>query len=147
MTMNISLGIRGQFPQGDDMPARLEELLVQVRLARQLGYVAVLKTCHFSSTPFQEIQQLPFLARIAGELGDMSIITGIVLLPLHMPLEIAEQMATLDLLSGGKLIFGVGLGYREVEFKAFGTTQRERVGRFEENSRPSGGCGPRIRSP
>ena len=91
MTMNISLGIRGQFPQGDDMPARLEELLVQVRLARQLGYVAVLKTCHFSSTPFQEIQQLPFLARIAGELGDMSIITGIVLLPLHMPLEIAEQ--------------------------------------------------------
>ena len=133
MTMNISLGIRGQFPQGDDMPARLEELLVQVRLARQLGYVAVLKTCHFSSNPFQEIQQLPFLARIAGELGDMSIITGIVLLPLHMPLEIAEQMATLDLLSGGKLIFGVGLGYREVEFKAFGTTQRERVGRFEEN--------------
>ncbi len=133
MAMNISLGIRGQFPQGDDMPARLEELLDQVRLARRIGYVAVLKTCHFSSTPFQEIQQIPFLARIAGELGDMSIITGIVLLPLHKPLEIAEQLATLDLLSGGKLIFGAGLGYREVEFKAFGMTQRDRVTRFEEN--------------
>ncbi len=133
MTMNLSLGIRGQFPQGDDMSARLEELLDQVRLARKLGFVAVLKTCHFSSTPFQEIQQIPFLARIAGELGDMSIITGIVLLPLHKPLEVAEHMATLDLLSGGKLIFGAGLGYREVEFKAFGMTQRDRVRRFEEN--------------
>jgi len=36
-------------------------------------------------------------------------------------------------MSGGKVIFGVALGYREVEFLAFGTTQRERVKRFEEN--------------
>jgi alkanesulfonate monooxygenase SsuD/methylene tetrahydromethanopterin reductase-like flavin-dependent oxidoreductase (luciferase family) len=54
-------------------------------------------------------------------------------LSLHKPLDIAEQMATLDVMSGGRLIFGAGLGYREVEFQGFGTTQSERVGRFEEN--------------
>src|SRR3989442_6642998 len=58
---------------------------------------------------------------------------GLILLSLHKPLDIAEQIATVDVMSGGKVIFGVALGYREVEFLAFGTTQRERVKRFEEN--------------
>ena len=44
-----------------------------------------------------------------------------------------EQIATVDVMSGGKVIFGVALGYRDVEFLAFGTTQKERVRRFEEN--------------
>jgi alkanesulfonate monooxygenase SsuD/methylene tetrahydromethanopterin reductase-like flavin-dependent oxidoreductase (luciferase family) len=48
-------------------------------------------------------------------------------------LDIAEQIATVDVMSGGKVIFGVALGYREVEFLAFGTSQQERVKRFEEN--------------
>ncbi|MBT5037959.1 MAG: LLM class flavin-dependent oxidoreductase, partial [Rhodospirillaceae bacterium] len=58
---------------------------------------------------------------------------GIVLLSLHKPLDIAEQLATLDVMTGGKLVFGAGLGYREVEFKGFGTTQSERGPRLEEN--------------
>ena len=58
---------------------------------------------------------------------------GIVLLPLHKPLDIAEQLATIDILSNGRLIFGVGLGYREVEFKAFGMTQKQRGKRLTEN--------------
>jgi alkanesulfonate monooxygenase SsuD/methylene tetrahydromethanopterin reductase-like flavin-dependent oxidoreductase (luciferase family) len=63
----------------------------------------------------------------------MRIITGIILLSLHKPLDIAEQLATLDVMSGGRLVFGAGLGYRDVEFKAFGTTAQERVQRLEEN--------------
>src|SRR4029450_5768240 len=58
---------------------------------------------------------------------------GLLLLSPHKPLDVAEQIATVDVMSGGKVIFGVALGYREVEFLAFGTTQRERVKRFEEN--------------
>jgi alkanesulfonate monooxygenase SsuD/methylene tetrahydromethanopterin reductase-like flavin-dependent oxidoreductase (luciferase family) len=58
---------------------------------------------------------------------------GLVLLSLHKPLDIAEQIAVIDVMSGGKVIFGVGLGYRDVEFLAFGTTQHDRVRRFEEN--------------
>ena len=55
------------------------------------------------------------------------------LLPLHKPLDLAEQLATLDVMSGGKLIFGAGVGYREVEFRAFGTTLKQAGLRFEEN--------------
>ena len=58
---------------------------------------------------------------------------GLVLLSLHKPLDIAEQIATVDVMSGGRVIFGVALGYRDVEYLAFGTTQKERVKRFEEN--------------
>ena len=133
MSMDLSLNIRGQYPPGDDMPARLEELLEQVRLAERLGFRAITKSQHYSSTPFQEIQQIPFLARAAAEVTDMNLSTSITLLPRQNPLDMAEQLSALDLISGGKVIFGVGLGYREVEFKAFGTTGKERVKRFEEN--------------
>ena len=47
--------------------------------------------------------------------------------------DIAEQLASIDGMSGGKVIFGAALGYREVEYLAFGTTQKARVKRFEEN--------------
>lgn len=131
--MDLSLNIRGQYPQGDDMPARLDELLEQVRLAEALGFKAITKSQHYSSTPFQEIQQIPFLSRAAAEVTSLKLITSITLLPLQKPLDMAEQLAALDLISGGNLIFGAGLGYRDVEFKAFGTTGRDRVARFEEN--------------
>jgi alkanesulfonate monooxygenase SsuD/methylene tetrahydromethanopterin reductase-like flavin-dependent oxidoreductase (luciferase family) len=56
----------------------------------------------------------------------------LVLLPLHKPLDIAEQLATLDIMCGGKLVFGCGIGYRDVEFSAFGLTRKEAAARFEE---------------
>ena len=54
----------------------------------------------------------------------MRIITGIILLSLHKPIDIAEQLATLDVMSGGRLVFGAGLGYRDVEFKASAPRRR-----------------------
>ena len=76
---------------------------------------------------------MPFLGRVMAEAPNLRLLTGIVLLSLHKPLDIAEQLATIDVMSGGRLIFGAGLGYREVEFKGFGTTQKDRVPRFIEN--------------
>ena len=55
-----------------------------------------------------------------------------VLLPLHSPLHVAEELASLDVMCDGKLIFGAGIGYREIEFKAFGSTQKQSGPRFEE---------------
>jgi alkanesulfonate monooxygenase SsuD/methylene tetrahydromethanopterin reductase-like flavin-dependent oxidoreductase (luciferase family) len=88
---------------------------------------------HYSAAPFQDFQQFPFLCRMMAETPNMRTNFGLVLLSLHKPLDIAEQIATADVISNGKVIFGVALGYREVEFLAFGTTQKERVKRFEEN--------------
>ncbi len=131
--IQFGLMLRAQFPRGDDMRARFSELMEQARLANRLGYASITKGMHYSSAPWQDLQQFPFLCRVMAEAPDLRINFGLILLSLHKPLDIAEQIATADVLSGGKVIFGVALGYREVEFLAFGTTQKERVARFEEN--------------
>ena len=123
---------RGQFPLGDDPAERWQEMLEQVRLAEKLGYDSIMKGSHYSAYPLLEFQQIPFLARIMAEAPSLRLIAGIVLLPLHKPLDVAEQLASIDVMSGGRLIFGVGIGYREVEFRAFGTTAKEAGPRLEE---------------
>jgi alkanesulfonate monooxygenase SsuD/methylene tetrahydromethanopterin reductase-like flavin-dependent oxidoreductase (luciferase family) len=132
---DIQFGVmlRAQFPQGDDMQMRFQEMLQQARLANRLGYASITNGMHYSSAPWQDFQQFPFLCRLMAETPDMRINFGLVLLPLHKPLDLAEQIATADVMSGGKVIFGVALGYRDVEYLAFGTTQKARVKRFEEN--------------
>ena len=52
----------------------------------------------------------------------MEIATAIVLLPLHNPVDMAESVATMDAICGGRFIFGIGLGYRDEEYAAFGMT-------------------------
>lgn len=131
--MDYGMFIRSQYNTGDDMVARFDELMEQARLAEKLGFASLLKGSHYAGAPLQEFQQLPFLSRVMTECPSLRLVTGIVLLSLHKPLDIAEQLATIDVMSNGKLTFGAGLGYREVEFQGFGTTQSERVQRFEEN--------------
>lgn len=130
--MRFGLLIRGQYPQGDDMRVRLQEDLDAARLAEQLGYDLVVKGSHYSSHPFQYIQQIPYLCQVALVAPKLRLCPGVVLLPLHSPLHIAEELASLDIMSNGKLIFGAGIGYREVEFNAFGTTKKHSGKRFEE---------------
>ncbi|MDP6565990.1 MAG: LLM class flavin-dependent oxidoreductase [Alphaproteobacteria bacterium] len=124
---------RGQFPFGDDLAQRWEEMLEQARWAEKLGFSSIMKGSHYTTYPLHDFQQVPFLARIMAEAPSLRLIAGIVLLPLHKPLDVAEQFASLDVMSGGRLVFGIGIGYREVEFRAFGTTMREAGPRLEEN--------------
>jgi alkanesulfonate monooxygenase SsuD/methylene tetrahydromethanopterin reductase-like flavin-dependent oxidoreductase (luciferase family) len=131
--IQFGLMVRAQFPPGDDMHMRFRELVEQVRLADRLGFASLTNGMHYSSTPWQGFQQFPFLSRMMAEAPSMRLNFGLVLLALHKPLDIAEQIATIDVMSGGKVIFGAALGYREVEYLAFGTTQKARVKRFEEN--------------
>ncbi len=131
--MKFALMIRGQYRQSEDMVRCHQDDLAMVRRAEALGFDAVGKASHYSATPWQMAQQIPFLAQVAAIAPKLRIITGVVLLPLHKPLDLAEQLATLDVMSGGKLIFGAGVGYREVEFRAFGTTLKQAGPRFEEN--------------
>jgi alkanesulfonate monooxygenase SsuD/methylene tetrahydromethanopterin reductase-like flavin-dependent oxidoreductase (luciferase family) len=131
--MQYGLALRGQFGKDEDISRCLEELLEQARLAETLGWDSITKTSHYSTWPRQSFQLFPILARLTAETSRVRINAGVVLLSLHKPLDIAEQLATIDIMSGGRLIFGAALGYRDVEFKAFGTNQKERVQRFEEN--------------
>ena len=131
--MKYGFFIRGQYRQGDDMAARFKELMEQARQAEKLGFSDLLTGMHYAGYPLSQFQLMPFLSRVMGEVPNMRIVTGIILLSLHKPLDMAEQLATMDVMSDGRLVFGAGLGYREVEFKGFGTTQSERVPRLEEN--------------
>ena len=103
-----------------------------VRLASDVGFDSVWASQHYLSAPFSYFQPIPVLARVAAEAGSMSLGTGVLLLPLHHPVEIAEQIATLDVICGGRFIFGVGLGYRDVENQAMGLDPSLRVDRLVE---------------
>ena len=62
----------------------------------------------------------------------MRLGTAVIVLPWHNPVLLAEQAATIDLLSGGRLDFGVGKGYRHTEFASFCIPHEEAEERFEE---------------
>ena len=129
----FGLVVRGQYPAADDAQARFQETIAMARRANALGFDSITKTSHYSSHPFQMLQQVPVLARFTAEAPNMRLNAGIVLLALPTPLAVAEEFAAIDVMSGGKLIFGAALGYRDVEFKAFGVPMHERVKRFEAN--------------
>ena len=130
--MRFGLSLPMQHPVGDDLTKRFAEMLEMVRLARQAGFHHVSASQHYLAAPFQYMQPLPVLARVAAEAGEMTLGTGIMLLALQQPVDVAESLATLDVICGGRLVFGVGLGYRDVEFDAFGIPRGRRLSRFLE---------------
>src|SRR6476646_2657072 len=129
----FGLVVRGQAEPGEDIARRYQETLAFVRLADRLGFDSVTKTAHYSAHPFQMLQLVPMLARFAAEAPRLRLNAGVLLLPLLSPLHVAEEFATLDVITQGKIILGVGLGYRDVEFKAFGVPRSQRARRFEAN--------------
>jgi alkanesulfonate monooxygenase SsuD/methylene tetrahydromethanopterin reductase-like flavin-dependent oxidoreductase (luciferase family) len=72
------------------------------------------------------------LERLAAEVEGLWIGTNLVLLPLHNPVEVAEVGAFLDVITGGRFMLGVGLGYRPEEFAVFKVPMAERVSRLTE---------------
>ena len=129
--MRFGLFVAAQHPAGDDPGARLAEHLEQVRFVRDAGFHSIFAGQHFLPAPYQMLQPVPLLARLAAEAGDLRVGAGILLLPLLNPVEVAEQAATLDVLTGGRFVLGVGLGYRDEENAAFGVPA-ERVLVFRE---------------
>ena len=130
--MKIGLFITNQQRLDRDMMSALDEQIAMVHHARDRGWDTLLTGQHYlNEGDNQQLQLVPFLARLAAEAGEMTIGTGILLLNLHNPVYTAETIATLDIIARGNFIFGVGLGYRDMEFDAFGVPKGERVARFE----------------
>lgn len=114
-----------------------EARLDQVRATRDNGFNTISFGQHYSVSPYPDtpirFQTVPVLARLAAEAKDMLIATNVLLLPYFNPVEIAEQIATLDIICNGRFAFGVGIGWRAFEFHALGIPIGERVSRFEES--------------
>jgi alkanesulfonate monooxygenase SsuD/methylene tetrahydromethanopterin reductase-like flavin-dependent oxidoreductase (luciferase family) len=130
--MKFGLIVAKQHPPGVSVVERFREHIDQVRAARDAGFDLIVMGQHYLSTPFQELQTLPSLARLAAEAGTMRVGATVLLLPLLNPIDVAEQVATMDVICEGRFVFGVGLGYRDEEYEAFGVRREERVGRFVE---------------
>ena len=112
---------------------QVEEAAEVCRQANALGFSAIYAPQHFVSYPTVWLQPMQALARLAPDAEGLKLMTGILLLAYFNPVDIAEQTATLDQISNGRFILGLGIGYREKELEAFGTNRRERVSRFEES--------------
>ena len=109
------------------------DLLVQVEAAQRNGFTYVAIGQHFLYGDFRWLQPIPTLARLAGELdAHVRLAATVIIVPLHHPVVLAEELATLDIVSEGRLVVGAGLGYRKEEFRLLGVDFAERVPRFEE---------------
>ena len=87
--MNFGLIVSKQHPPGASMVDRFREHVDQVRAARDAGFNLIVMGQHFLSTPFQELQTLPALARLAAEAGTMRVGATVILLPLLNPVDVA----------------------------------------------------------
>ena len=97
-----------------------------------LGYHSSFLVEHHFTGWNQVSATLTLLTCLAMKTTTLRLGTAVMVLPWHHPVLLAEQAATLDLVSGGRLDFGVGKGYRHSEFKGFGIPQSEAEPRFEE---------------
>jgi alkanesulfonate monooxygenase SsuD/methylene tetrahydromethanopterin reductase-like flavin-dependent oxidoreductase (luciferase family) len=100
--------------------------------AERLGYYSNFIVEHHFSGAGQVSASLNLLSYLAAKTSQIRLGTAVVVLPWHNPVLIAEQAATLDLLSNGRFDFGVGKGYRYNEFEGFCIPIEEATERFEE---------------
>ncbi|MBL8382333.1 MAG: LLM class flavin-dependent oxidoreductase [Burkholderiales bacterium] len=100
--------------------------------AEALGFHSVFMVEHHFTGFNQVSASLTFLSYLAARTSRMRLGTAVAVLPWHNPVLLAEQAATVDLLSGGRLDFGVGRGYRHSEFAGFCIPMDEAEERYNE---------------
>ncbi len=103
-----------------------------VKNAETLGYESIFMVEHHFTGQGQVSASLNVLSYLAACTTRLRLGTAVVVLPWHNPVLIAEQVATLDVLSGGRVDFGVGKGYRDNEFDGFCVPMDEATERFDE---------------
>ncbi len=120
----------GDSPAGDSIG--YERYIDYVLEAERLGFHSVFVVEHHFTGVGQVSASLNLLSYLAARTTRIRLGTAVVVLPWHNPALLAEQVATLDLLSGGRFDFGVGKGYRDSEFAGFSIPASEAGERFEE---------------
>ena len=116
--------------QGTDS---FEETIRECERAEEAGFDSVWLGEHHNN-PVLYPAPLLGLAAIAARTSRVSLGTGVLLLPLYHPMCVAEEGAMVDMISGGRLILGVGAGYAPEEFAAFGLSVKQRGSRLEEGA-------------
>jgi alkanesulfonate monooxygenase SsuD/methylene tetrahydromethanopterin reductase-like flavin-dependent oxidoreductase (luciferase family) len=123
-----------QAPRTDGDPGRgFREYIETIVEAERLGFYSTFLVEHHFSGSGQVSAPLDLLSWVAARTTSIRLGTAVLVLPWHDPVLLAERAATLDLLSDGRLDFGVGKGYRHSEFAGFCVTPQEAEARFDES--------------
>ncbi len=133
---DLSFGLWYDFRNPEPWAVPFESLyrgaLDQIADAERLGFDSVWLTEHHFCDDGYTPSPLVIAAAIAERTNRLRIGTNLMLLPLHDPIRLAEDAATLSLLSEGRFDLGVGMGYRQLEFDTFGRSLRNRPSLLEE---------------
>jgi alkanesulfonate monooxygenase SsuD/methylene tetrahydromethanopterin reductase-like flavin-dependent oxidoreductase (luciferase family) len=134
--MQFGLFGSARVKRGDDDPDSIQgyhQWVDYCIAAESLGYKSIFTVEHHFTGLGQVSASINLLTYLAAQTTTLRLGTAVTILPWHNPVLLAEQTATLDLLSGGRLDFGVGKGYRYNEFKGFGIDMDEADAMYMES--------------
>ena len=128
--MKIGMSLTSSYSIDRDSRELTENLVEQVELMAELGFDSLsLGDHHLTQNHY--LQVLPTMSRLTAHSGEMQLLP-LFLLPFYNPIVLAEQIATMDVISGGRTTVICGLGYQNEVHVAMQTPQRRRVSRFVE---------------
>src|SRR5437762_13373862 len=120
-------------PRGEHLERSIDEVIAEAQLAEASGF----DSCFFGEHHQDKDGFLPspliVATAVAARTQRLRVGTSVILLPLHHPVRVAEDVITLDLVSRGRVVVGVGIGYQAADFRAFAVPMEERAARFEES--------------
>jgi alkanesulfonate monooxygenase SsuD/methylene tetrahydromethanopterin reductase-like flavin-dependent oxidoreductase (luciferase family) len=126
------LGFRNPPGSQLDFGTLYAEMFRQAEFVDQAGFDSIWLTEHHFTDDGYLAAIMPALAALAARTKRVSIGTYVLLAPFYHPLRLAEDSATIDVISNGRLRLGIGLGYRGEEFDGFQISRKQRLGRTLE---------------
>src|SRR3954470_22474580 len=131
----VQMGVLlSDIPKSITPAQQFKDILRITEAAQATGFTPIAIGQHFLYGELRWLQPVPLLARLAAECdAGTRLVTQIMIAPLYHPVMLAEEIATLDVVTEGRLVFGAGLGYRPEEFDYFGIPFKQRAGRFNES--------------
>jgi len=133
--LKLGIGLfTAQLPEGSSRNLHTEyrDIIELVKRVEARGLDGAWVSEHHGSADGYLPSLLPMLAALAAVTDRIELGTGVVLAPFHDPIRLAEDFAVVDQISGGRVICGIGLGWREEEFRQFDIEVSSRVRRLEE---------------
>jgi probable F420-dependent oxidoreductase len=120
-------------PRGEHLDRCVDEVIAEAQLAEDSGFDACFFGEHHQDKDGFLPSPLIVATAVAAQTRRLKVGTSVILLPLHHPVHLAEDVITLDIVSKGRIILGVGIGYQAADFRAFAVPMEHRVPLFEES--------------